>query len=183
MPRRITSFQMPPTDCQLHESSLPPSHPFHGSLPESHSSHWRSWSERLSGTHVEDRKMRIPYQRRLVYAGTIFMVIVYVSAIILLALSGGCAISARSISGVPSLHDLRLHASFDNSGDSGSHFLVGPPPISPNMPPGSPRDDLPPLNKLAIRSSGAPTITDSNSGRPDASNPVDATLPGKEPDR
>jgi hypothetical protein len=71
--------------------------------------------------------MHIPHRRRLVYAGTIFMVIVYISAIILLALSGGCAINARFDSDVRGAYDLRIYAPFDNSGDSGRNFLVGPP--------------------------------------------------------
>ncbi len=70
--------------------------------------------------------MHIP-RRRLVYAGTIFMVIVYISAIILLALCGGCAINARFNSDVRGAYDLRIYAPFDNSGDSGPNFLVGPP--------------------------------------------------------
>ena len=127
--------------------------------------------------------MRIPYQRRLVYANTIFMVIVYAGAIILLALSGVCAISARLNSDVPGFYDLRLYAPFDNSGNSGPNFLVGPPAHLSEYEAGV--DDGRSINieKPAMQSSGTPTITGSNASRPDLSDHVDATLLVKDPDR
>ena len=45
--------------------------------------------------HTEVGRMRLPYQRRLMYVSTTVMLIVYAIAIILLVLaSGGCVISS-----------------------------------------------------------------------------------------
>jgi hypothetical protein len=70
--------------------------------------------------------MRIHYQR-LMYAGTIALLIVYASAIALLLLSGGCAIRPGYNDGVRRVYDVSVYAPFDNSRDWGPSYLIGPP--------------------------------------------------------
>ncbi len=114
------------------------------------------------------------------------MVIVYVSALILLALSSGCAISARFNSGARGAYDLRIYAPFDNSGDSGPNFLVGPPDHFSEYEAGVDDGRSTNINKSAMQSSGTPAITDapgSNTIGPDLNDHVDSTLPSKDPDR
>jgi hypothetical protein len=125
--------------------------------------------------------MHIPHRRRLVYAGTIFMVIVYISAIILLTLSDGCTIGARFNSSVRGAYDLRIYAPFDNSGDSGPNFLVGPPDDLSEYEAGIDDGRSTNTDKPAMQSPGTPTITGSNTSGPDLNHRVDSTPLSKDP--
>jgi hypothetical protein len=101
----------------------------------------RQWTPMLN-------QMRILHPRRLVYASMILMVIVYVDAIILLALARGCAVSVRLNSGIPRAYHVRLCAPFDNMGESGPDFLVGPPSESET---GIYGGRYPNIDKLAVQ--------------------------------
>ena len=71
--------------------------------------------------------MRLYFRRRFIYASTIDLLIMYASAIALLVLSSGCAISAGYNDGVRRGYDLHVYKLFDNSRDWGPSYLVGPP--------------------------------------------------------
>jgi len=71
--------------------------------------------------------MRLYFRRRLIYASTIGLLIMYASAIALLVLSSGCAITARINDDVRRGYDLHVYKLFDNSRDWGPSYLVGPP--------------------------------------------------------
>jgi hypothetical protein len=64
--------------------------------------------------------------QRLVYFGTIILLIMYASAITLLLLScGGCAFATRYNNGGG--YHLHVYKPFDNAHDWGPNYLVGPP--------------------------------------------------------
>lgn len=67
------------------------------------------------------------YRRRLIHVSTIGLLIRYVSASALFALSSGCAISAGYNDGVRRNYDLHVYRVYDNSRDWGPSYLVGPP--------------------------------------------------------
>jgi hypothetical protein len=71
--------------------------------------------------------MRLYFRPRLIYVSTIGLLIMNASAIALLVLSGGCAISARSNNDDRRGYDLHVYKLFDNSRDWGPSYLVGPP--------------------------------------------------------